>query len=460
LLITLQTSEIWTCKLPIKLQQWFMLTVTWHSKHGLMAYLNNTMAVQPIKFALPMVTKDLTNQQQRAGRHLPKMEKIASLRDVMFAEKAIQHSDVVAIFLNKTRSDTERNELEAIKQDRKSSIMNLLYIEFGINSFLFLCVVLYYPDKPPLPPSLSGRVERENFVKGLKLLMRNRQFWMLCLIYGLTTGVYSGWGAVLNVNLSKFGVTQKNSGWIGFYTVFAGVGAGMLLARFADMFAGRMKLLLLFLLTGASVFFLWFALLCLRIITYSKGSLYQAAIFGGFFISGTIPIFYELTIEQTYPVAEGTTTGLLTLINNIVTVLFLVVLIIPNVGTLWMNWVLFGSCVICLPILIFLKTKYNRLHIDIEYKNNGHIESENSSEELNIKLDSKKATLLDESSENYGEFTSPLTKKKSPKHKFKLCSKKCTSALKTAAIPSITRIDASLWSVEHNERNYFSKDGP
>ena len=54
---------------------------------------------------------------------------------------------------------------------------------------------------------------------------------MLCLIYGLTTGIYSGWGAVLNVNLSKFGVSQKNSGWIGFYTVFAGVGAGMLLAR-------------------------------------------------------------------------------------------------------------------------------------------------------------------------------------------------------------------------------------
>ena len=62
--------------------------------------------------------------------------------------------------------------------------------------------------------------------------------------------------------------------------------------------------------------------------------MYVSAIFGGFFISGTIPIFYELTIEQTYPVAEGITTGLLTLINNIVTVIFLAVLVIPKVGKL------------------------------------------------------------------------------------------------------------------------------
>jgi len=70
---------------------------------------------------------------------------------------------------------------------------------------------------------------------------------------------------------------------------------------------------------------------------FTLATLYQSAIFGGFFISGTIPIFYELTIEQTYPVAEGTTTGLLTLINNIITVLFLGVFVIKNVGKGFLN---------------------------------------------------------------------------------------------------------------------------
>ena len=62
-------------------------------------------------------------------------------------------------------------------------------------------------------------------------------------------------------------------------------------------------------------------------------SLYKSSILGGFFVSGTIPLFYELTVETTYPVAEGVTTGLLTLINNTFTVIFLVVLTIPRVGT-------------------------------------------------------------------------------------------------------------------------------
>ena len=61
-------------------------------------------------------------------------------------------------------------------------------------------------------------------------------------------------------------------------------------------------------------------------------SLYKSSILGGFFVSGTIPLFYELTVESTYPVAEGITTGLLTIINNSFTVIFLVILMVPGVG--------------------------------------------------------------------------------------------------------------------------------
>ena len=49
-------------------------------------------------------------------------------------------------------------------------------------------------------------------------------------------------------------------------------------------------------------------------------------------MSGTIPLFYELTVESTYPIAEGITTGLLTLINNSFTVIFLIILMVPGVG--------------------------------------------------------------------------------------------------------------------------------
>ena len=69
-----------------------------------------------------------------------------------------------------------------------------------------------------------------------------------------------------------------------------------------------------------------------RVFLCISGALYKSSILGGFFVSGTIPLFYELTVESTYPVAEGITTGALTIINNSFTVIFLVILMIPGVG--------------------------------------------------------------------------------------------------------------------------------
>ena len=64
---------------------------------------------------------------------------------------------------------------------------------------------------------------------------------------------------------------QNEAGWIGFYGTLAGIGAGLLLARCADLFGGKMKVLLLVLFFGASGCFLWFSLLCLRMIDYVEG---------------------------------------------------------------------------------------------------------------------------------------------------------------------------------------------
>ena len=50
---------------------------------------------------------------------------------------------------------------------------------------------------------------------------RNAAFWLLCVSYGLTATFYS-WGNVWNVNLSRLGLTEKESGWLGFYTTIAG----------------------------------------------------------------------------------------------------------------------------------------------------------------------------------------------------------------------------------------------
>ncbi len=49
-------------------------------------------------------------------------------------------------------------------------------------------------------------------------------------------------------------------------------------------------------------------------------------------LSGGVPLFYEMVCEISYPVAEGVTNGLLTWLNNITGLIFLLILMIKNIG--------------------------------------------------------------------------------------------------------------------------------
>ena len=71
-----------------------------------------------------------------------------------------------------------------------------------------------------------------------------------------------------------------------------------------------------------------------------------------------------MTVEVTYPVHESIVGGFLTAFYNLVGILFLLVFFIPNIGYVWLNYVLVGSTVVALPAVIFTKESYNRSNVD------------------------------------------------------------------------------------------------
>lgn len=70
------------------------------------------------------------------------------------------------------------------------------------------------------------------------------------------------------------------------------------------------------------------------IIRFFLASIYTACIIGGFCINGSIPLLYELTIECTYPIPETVSIGALSLVNNVFTFVFLLLLNVPSIGKL------------------------------------------------------------------------------------------------------------------------------
>lgn len=45
-------------------------------------------------------------------------------------------------------------------------------LEFAASAAAFLIVLLYFPSKPPVPPSISAGCARNDFLQGLKQLRR------------------------------------------------------------------------------------------------------------------------------------------------------------------------------------------------------------------------------------------------------------------------------------------------
>lgn len=81
--------------------------------------------------------------------------------------------------------------------------------------------------------------------------------------------------------------------------------------------------------------------------------LYISAILGGCFINGSIPLFYELTIETTYPIAEGIPMAVVTTSNHLFCLLFLAALMIPGIGEMTIyTTVIFTSYLVA----------YNQIH--------------------------------------------------------------------------------------------------
>lgn len=105
---------------------------------------------------------------------------------------------------------------------------------------------------------------------------------------------------------------------------------------------------------------------------------YITSVVGGLCLNGSIPLFFELAVESSYPVAEGINTGAMTFSNNVYCLIFLSLPLIPNVGTSWMNWFLVASCVLCIPTMIIFKERYRRLEIDLVENNTKGLNDENS----------------------------------------------------------------------------------
>ncbi|XP_075887121.1 solute carrier family 49 member 4 [Nelusetta ayraudi] len=250
----------------------------------------------------------------------------------------------------------------------RDSIQLVMYAELAAVALLFAAILLYFPSRPPLPPSVAAASQRLSYRTSICRLLSNVRFLMIAMAYAVPTGVIAGWTGVLDMILTPAKVSQVGAGWIGFWSTVGGCIFGVALARFADSIRGMLKLILVLMLAGASLASTWFTLTCLSQFTHlptTAAILYTSCILVGIFINSSVPIFFELFIETVYPVPEGITCGVVTFLQNLFMGLLLVFLSFYCSDLSWLNWCLTGSCLFSLVLILFFRESYDRLYLDV-----------------------------------------------------------------------------------------------
>jgi hypothetical protein len=111
--------------------------------------------------------------------------------------------------------------LAALPVKTTADVRPLLYWEAAASVFIFVLAAMdhCWPALPPLPPSASSAIESGNssssksptvweLLSEMMALLKNGQFMLLTLVFGITIGTMSGWSGVLNPILAPLGFTQ------------------------------------------------------------------------------------------------------------------------------------------------------------------------------------------------------------------------------------------------------------
>nr|XP_018673174.2 disrupted in renal carcinoma protein 2-like [Ciona intestinalis] len=145
----------------------------------------------------------------------------------------------------------------------RHEIQAVMYLEFGLAAANFIAMMIFFPKKPPTPPSVSASKARMSLMSGILSLRHHRQYLVVAFVTSIIFGTWGGWTGVMAIILKPLKVKQNESDFIGFMMTLIGCASGMFVGWFTDRLKGRMKTMLSILFIVSFLAFLYFVLLCL-----------------------------------------------------------------------------------------------------------------------------------------------------------------------------------------------------
>ncbi|KAM8921317.1 choline/ethanolamine transporter FLVCR2 [Pelodytes ibericus] len=190
----------------------------------------------------------------------------------------------------------------------------MFYGTAAVASVLFIVVIFVFQDAPPKPPSLAQAVlqsvpeSQYSYKQSIFRLLKNLNFILLVISYGLNTGAFYSLSTLLNrMIIQHYPGEEVNAGRIGLTITVSGMCGALLTGFWLDRtktYKQTTLVVYILSLAGMVVFTFILSLGYLWAVFVTAGLL-------GFFMTGYLPLGFEFAVELTHPESEGTSSGLL-----------------------------------------------------------------------------------------------------------------------------------------------------
>ncbi|KAJ8981716.1 hypothetical protein NQ317_003781 [Molorchus minor] len=244
----------------------------------------------------------------------------------------------------------------------------ILFVTMSVfTTILLVLILMFFKTSPRSPPSFAAAQQESSaevhFITSLKNLVKNRNFMFLLGAYGINTGIFYAISTLLNqIVLHYYPNASVDAGWMGLVIVVAGMGGsvccGILLDRFHKfkettlmVYACSAIAMIAFTFTlskGIYVVYIICALLGSHRVSDLEIGEAKIKLCFRFFMTGLLPVGFELAVELTYPESEGTSAGLLNLACNLFGIIFttLYSALFYSIGDVW------ADIIMCVMLVI------------------------------------------------------------------------------------------------------------
>lgn len=199
----------------------------------------------------------------------------------------------------------------------KFGISEMLYIYGVISIIAAFIFILFSKERPRTAPCHAYQEERSLVFDGLKNTLKNKNFYLLLLIFFVGLGIFNSVTTWIEDILRPRGFSAEQAGYAGGMMILGGILGALIMPMLSDKYKKR-KIFIIIALAGCIVGLVG--------ITYAVdySVLIASGLTLGFFLLSSGPIGFQYGAEITYPTSEGTSNGLLILAGQISGIAFII----------------------------------------------------------------------------------------------------------------------------------------